>query len=288
MTQRGDDTPEMTSPGWYPSPDYPGEEQWWNGMSWSVHKRDQHDQSETQHPEPQLPSRVDLAVDNKVESPRRRPMTYPGWYPSEEFPGRMQWWDGKQVTTQTRLMSHHEKKLLEAESARNDSQQDEKSGQALDWLSFIPITAGLVSFFWLAFAIMPFAAGDRSVTHEKVNANIVAVQHNRVWSDFSYSRRRGYHIECKVIVSFTVDGKSYTHNDGDNCAREVGMKTPLIYDPKDISGTVTSGLLTAAQANVFFAAGTVATSFAAAGLLKALRAPLPEKKKQRRRPKSRR
>jgi hypothetical protein len=212
-------------------------------------------------------------------------MTFPGWYPSEEFPGRMQWWDGSSLTPQTRLMTPHEKRLRELSSVQDESQpeQDEKKpGQALDWLSFIPLTAGLASLFWLTLAVMPFATGDRTVTYEKVNATIIRVEHNRVWSDLSFHRRRGYHVECKVIVSFSVDGKSYSMADGDNCSRGVGMKTPLKYDPKDIAGTMTTSLLPAAQANAAFAAGAALTAFTGAGVLKRLRTPLEQKKKSRR------
>ena len=214
-------------------------------------------------------------------------MTYPGWYPSDEFPGKMQWWDGSQLTIETRIMTPQEKKEREAENEDANSQPKEtdKPGQVLDWFTFIPTTAGIAALFWLGFAVLPFATGERTFAYEKVNASISKVEHKRVWSDVSFHRRRGYHTECKVIVTFSVDGKHYTAGDGDNCAREVGMKTPMTYDPKDVQGTVSSGLLPASHFNVLFAAGTVATAFGAAGVLNWLRKPIrtrkPRKRKQR-------
>jgi hypothetical protein len=198
------------------------------------------------------------------------------------------------MTVETRRMTPQEKKLWEADSEEKQDLPvvEQKSKNALDLLVFIPITAGIGALFWLVFAVLPFATGERSVTYEKVNANIIRVEHEyKEQSGSSYSRRGrgGYRsstsVQCKVIVSFNVDGKVHTAQDGDVCNREVGMRTPITYDPKDISGTASSSMLPAAHANVVFAAGATGILFGAAGLLTWLRKPLkkPKLKKRRRR-----
>lgn len=219
----------------------------------------------------------------------RRPMTYPGWYPSEEFPGKMQWWDGSKLTVETRIMTPQEKKEREAEEEQDDSPHEEKqkSAQALDWLTFIPTTAGIAALFWLGFAVLPFATGERSVIYEKVNAPITSVTHKQRTSfDVTYSRRRGPSVECTVHVTAPIEGKHYKATAGSDCNREPGMKTPMVYDPKDIEGTLSNGLLPDSHYNAIYAAGTAATAFGAAGLLRWLRKPLqtrkPRKRKRRR------
>lgn len=62
----------MKNPGWYPSPNYPGVEQWWNGASWSMHTRKQQDSGEPQRPAPRRASRVQLTIDKKAKPPRRK------------------------------------------------------------------------------------------------------------------------------------------------------------------------------------------------------------------------
>jgi hypothetical protein len=62
----------MKSPGWYPSPDYPGVEQWWNGAGWSMHTREQQGGSVPQRPASKRASRVTLTVDKKPKPERRK------------------------------------------------------------------------------------------------------------------------------------------------------------------------------------------------------------------------
>lgn len=64
----------MTSPaGWYPDPDEPGRQRWWDGELWSEHRR----RAPRVQYRPHDPTRPD-----------------PGWYPAPGEPGMLRFWEG--------------------------------------------------------------------------------------------------------------------------------------------------------------------------------------------------
>ena len=165
-------------------------------------------------------------------------MQQPGWYPSPQYPGQLQYWDGYQWTPQVKPPAGSPEQTVADPNyvfpqlpARPATNFHIKSKTALRIVAAILFFIALIPLTLTAPTIASNLAGGKVETVGKV-VNI----------DYSTSRSKGsgrsMHTTrtCAPIAEYTVDGKKYTAKSNvytAPCNTHIGDAVKVKYDEKN-------------------------------------------------------
>lgn len=205
-------------------------------------------------------------------------MKAPGWYPSVEYPGREQWWDGEKFTQNTRWGVQPKEQaspkaaapvIMNKQLLAPSDKPARRFGN--DWFLNVPIILSVITVIWITFAAYPFIVGERSVSYDTVNATVMSVRF--IPATGYFSKKLGASPTCAVKATFTKDDVSYIVDAGTSCDAEQGMKAPITYDPKDINATATTASIPLANFNFILSVSTLGALLASIGILQYIRKP---------------
>lgn len=165
-------------------------------------------------------------------------MQQPGWYPSPQYPGQLQYWDGYQWTPQVKPPAGAPEQTVADPNyvfpqlpARPAINLNIKSKTALRVVAAILFFIALIPLAITTPALVSNLAGDKVETVGKV----VNIDYS---TNRSKSTGRSMHTTrtCAPIAEYTVDGKKYTAKSNvytAPCNTNIGDAVKVKYDEKN-------------------------------------------------------
>ena len=167
-------------------------------------------------------------------------MNPPGWYPSPERNGYMQYWDGIEWTSRMKSLDdlppvHNPPSGQPAPSSRSTMEAAPGSRsfrrgslRGMQGAVFLVIF-GLV-FIGIGSLPLSQSIRDTFASGPTVEGTVVDVR----WSESRSSRNRSTSANCSPVSSFTLEGREYTVSSNiftGPCKWDLGEPIELVYDP---------------------------------------------------------
>lgn len=200
-------------------------------------------------------------------------MQQPGWYPSPNYPGQLQYWTGHGWTPQIKPMpvevdgppptgTPYEHTSLSAPAPAHKN-INIKPKWILRALAGFLLLSGLIPLAITAPSAIDSLAGNKT----EVVGTVVDLDHSTYTSTSSKNRSRSSKPSCAPIVEYSVNGQTYTARSSvytAPCPHTIGESITVKYDNSEPSqGKIKLNGALAAIMWVFF---TIGCLFTIAGL----------------------
>lgn len=177
-------------------------------------------------------------------------MQQPGWYPSPQYPGQLQYWDGYNWTPQVKPPANSPEYSIQDPS--NVLPPRPMPSFHIKTKIALRILAGFL--FFIAFIPLvitaPTVISNAAGNHVEVNAKVVNIDYSSMRSRSSSTGRNTMTTRtCAPVAEYTVDGKTYTTTSSlytAPCNVHIGDTVKVKYDannPSNGSVKESSGMM---------------------------------------------
>ena len=179
----------------------------------------------------------------KGQVSRANRMNPPGWYPSPERAGHMQYWDGiewkSRMKSPEELPPVHNPPAAPYGPAAHSTMETGPGFRSATTVRRVSLGGLQASVFLVLFGLVFIGIGsftlsqsirDTFASGPAVEGTVVDVR----WSDSRSSRSRSTSTNCSPVSSFTLDGREYTVSSNvftGPCKWDLGQPIELVYDP---------------------------------------------------------